>query len=71
MHIHQLSVDSEYRRKGVGRRLMYALDNVARENGISKFVLDSWEFNKESHTFFEQLGYSCIKINMWRETVKD
>ena len=71
MHIHQLSVEPDHRRKGVGRRLMYALDNVARENGISKFVLDSWEFNKESHTFFEQLGYSCFKINMWRETAKD
>ena len=71
MHIHQLSVEPDYRRKGVGRRLMYVLDYVARENGISKFVLDSWEFNKESHAFFEQLGYSCFKINMWRETAKD
>ena len=71
MYIHQLSVEPECRRKGVGRRLMYALDSVARENGISKFVLDSWEFNKESHIFFEQLGYSCFNINMWRETAKD
>jgi ribosomal protein S18 acetylase RimI-like enzyme len=71
MHIHQLSVEPDYRRQGVGRSLMYALDNVAKENGISKFVLDSWEFNKESHNFFEQLGYSCFKINMWRETAKN
>ena len=70
IYIHQLSVEPDYRRKGVGRRLLHAVDNVARENGISKFVLDSWEFNKESHNFFEQLGYSCFKINMWRETAK-
>ena len=71
MHIHQLSVEPDYRRKGVGRKLLHAVDNVARENGISKFVLDSWEFNKESHAFFEQLGFSCFNINMWRETAKD
>ena len=71
IYIHQLSVEPDYRRKGVGRRLLHAVDNVARENGISKFVLDSWEFNKESHAFFEQLGFSCFNINMWRETAKD
>jgi GNAT superfamily N-acetyltransferase len=68
VYIHQLSVEPENRRKGVGRNLMHAVDNVARENGIRKLVLDSWEFNKESHTFFEQLGFSCFNINMWRET---
>ena len=70
MHIHQLSVEPDYRRQGVGRRLMYALDNVARDHGISKFVLDSWQFNKEGHAFFERLGYSYFKINMRRETAK-
>jgi len=71
MYIHQLSVEPDYRRIGVGRRLMCALENLAKKNGISKFVLDSWEFNKESHTFFEQLGYSSFKINMWRDPDKD
>ena len=71
IYIHQLSVEPEYRRKGVGRRLLHAVDNVATENGISKFVLDSWEFNRESHAFFEQLGFSRFNINMWRETAKD
>ena len=66
MYIHQLSVEPDYHRKGVGRSLMNALNNVARENGISKFVLDSWAFNKEGHTFFEELGFSCFKISMWR-----
>ncbi len=71
IYVHQLSVESEYRRKGVGRRLMNAVENVARENGISKFVLDSWEFNKGSHTFFERLGFTCFNINMWRKAAKD
>ena len=71
LYIHQLSVEPEYRRKGVGHRLMHAMDDVARANGISKFALDSWEFNKQAHTFFERLGFSCFSINMWRETAQD
>jgi ribosomal protein S18 acetylase RimI-like enzyme len=66
IYIHQLSVEPEFRRKGVGRKLMHAVESVARENGISRFALDSWEFNKEAHAFFEQLGFSCFNINMWR-----
>jgi ribosomal protein S18 acetylase RimI-like enzyme len=68
IHIHQLSVETEYRRRGVGRGLMDAVGNLARENGTNEFLLDSWEFNKEGHRFFEQLGFSCFKINMWRKT---
>lgn len=68
IYIHQLSVDPKYRRKGVGTRLMHAVDMLAIENGISKFALDSWEFNKEAHAFFTRLGFSCFNIQMWRET---
>jgi ribosomal protein S18 acetylase RimI-like enzyme len=71
MYIHQLSVEPGHRRKGVGRSLMNAVQDVARRNGISSFVLDTWEFNKESHAFFEQLGFSCFNINMGRKTAKD
>jgi len=47
---------------------MDAVENLAKENGISTFILDSWEFNTEGHRFFEKLGFSCFKINMWRKT---
>ena len=70
IYIHQLSVEPEFQRKGVGRKLMDAVENLAKENGISKFLLDSWKFNKEGHRFFEQLGFSCFKINMWRKLPK-
>ena len=71
IYIHQLSVEPEYRREGVAIKLMHAVENMARENGISRFALDSWEFNKDAHAFFEQLGFSRFNINMWRETTKD
>ena len=71
IYIHQLSVNTEYRRKGVGRRLVGAVEALAGDNGISTLALDSWEYNKEAHAFFEQLGFSCFNINMWRERPRD
>ncbi|MFH1741130.1 MAG: GNAT family N-acetyltransferase [bacterium] len=71
IYIHQLTVKPEYRRKGVGCKLMHAVECEAKENGISKLVLDSWEFNKEAHAFFEQLGFSCFNVKMWCEITKD
>lgn len=71
VYIHQLSVEPQCRRKGVGRELMHAVARLARRHGIGRFTLDSWEFNKEAHTFFEQLGFSRFNINMWREAESD
>jgi ribosomal protein S18 acetylase RimI-like enzyme len=67
VYIHQLSVNPDYRRSGVGNQLMMVVEGVAREHNICKFALDSWAFNKEAHAFFEQQGFSCFNINMWKE----
>jgi ribosomal protein S18 acetylase RimI-like enzyme len=71
VYIHQLSVAPEHRRQGVGRELMLAVSGLARKKGIGKFALDSWEFNKEAHAFFEQLGFSRFNINMWQEAASN
>jgi len=71
VYIHQLSVEPQCRRKGVGRELMVAVASLARRNDIGRFALDSWAFNKEAHDFFEQLGFLRFNINMWREAESD
>ena len=67
IYIHQISVEPQCRHRGVGRALMGSVENLARQNGISSFALDSWEFNKEDHAFFERLGFSRFNINFWRD----
>lgn len=70
IYIHQIAVDAAYRRKGVGRRIIQAVEGLAKENNINSIVLDSWEFNQEAQTFFEHLGFSGYNINMWRQMGK-
>ncbi len=70
IYIHQISVDPEYRRKGVGRKLMEAVESLAKEEGICNLALDSWVFNGEAHAFFERLGFFRYNVNMWRQTKK-
>jgi ribosomal protein S18 acetylase RimI-like enzyme len=71
VYIHQLSVEPQCRRQGVGRELMHAVESLARRHGIGRCALDSWAFNKEAHAFFEQLGFSRFNISMWREAESD
>ena len=67
VYIHQMSVEPQCRLQGVGRALMASVEDIAIRNGIGSVALDSWEFNKEAHAFFEQLGFSSFNINFWRE----
>ena len=71
IYIHQISVYPEYRRKGVGRKLMEAVESLAKQKGICRLALDSWEFNGEAHAFFERLGFFCYNVNMWQQTKKE
>ncbi len=66
IYVHQLSVDPEYRQRGVGSRLMHAVDSLAKEERICCVALDSWAFNHGAHTFFGRLGFSQYNVNMWR-----
>jgi diamine N-acetyltransferase len=67
LYVHQIAVAPEYRGKGVGSKLMKAVEGLAREQNISRLALDSWEFNAEAHAFFERLGFSRYNVNMWRD----
>lgn len=70
LFIHQITVATEFRRKGVGRKLLEAIDDIAMKEGVNYIALDSWEFNGKAQAFFEQFGFSRYNVNMWREMVK-
>lgn len=55
--IKRVSVDVNFHRRGVGRRLMAHLELWARENGLERLVLDTGAKSKQSTGFYRALGY--------------
>src|SRR5262249_52817434 len=50
-HVHHISVHDKYRRTGVARALMAAVDRAARDRGIERLTADVWAFNDEAIGF--------------------
>ena len=55
VYVHALWLDDELRGKGVGRRVMLALEEEARRRGASRAALDTYDF--QARDFYEHLGY--------------
>jgi ribosomal protein S18 acetylase RimI-like enzyme len=66
MMVDQLVVAPEFRRRGVGRALMTAVDRHAKEAGLTGIVLDVRAHNEDAIAFYQQLGYAPAQWRMWR-----
>jgi GNAT superfamily N-acetyltransferase len=62
--IHQIGVDEEFRRKGVGAALMAFIRDRARTLGLTALQVDHWTFNTRAAAFFDACGFSPVKIVM-------
>ena len=67
LHIDQISVRPDAQGHGVGTALMKQVEKLARELGVSKIQLDSWDFNTKAHAFFEGLGFEKFNYRFWRD----
>ncbi len=67
LYLDRIAVDPAFRRKGIGRRLVQALLDHARQAGLSQVVLDTWEFNDEARSFFESMGFEPQMERLARE----
>lgn len=56
--VYTLAVSSECRRRGVGRALMDAVREWAREQGAAEIRLTVYEANRQAAAFYEALGYT-------------
>jgi L-amino acid N-acyltransferase YncA len=63
-HVADLSVyvEREWRGKGVGRRLLEALIELARGIGYHKMVLSAFPFNQSGMALYERLGFRTVGI---------
>jgi GNAT superfamily N-acetyltransferase len=67
IYIHQIGVDEEARRKGVGTALISFMREQARSLGLSAIQVDHWAFNSCAAAFFNACGFSPMRIVMREE----
>jgi len=64
--IEQISVRPNVQRQGVGKALMHQVGTTARELGVSRVHLGTWDFNTDAHGFFEKIGYRQRHLQYWK-----
>lgn len=56
--IARIAVDQTFRRKGVGRCLIGALEVACEEKGINRILLDVRKSNESAREFYRKTGFS-------------
>ena len=59
-HIAEICVDEQYRRQGIGQRLLDFVKADAKAKGFSRIELDVWAFN-DALAFYEAEGYTVFR----------
>jgi diamine N-acetyltransferase len=67
LQIHHISVDDTCQGIGVGRALIDAAKDLARDEGISHIELDVWSFNDHARHFFERQGFEVYNQRLWQD----
>ena len=56
-----IAIDPEYRRLGLGQKLVHAVEDWARETGAHGVRVNSGQAQDEALHFYKNLGYEYIK----------
>ncbi len=62
IHITTIAVDPEYRRKGVGKKLMDFIIDIGKNEKVKKVVLEVRVSNLIAQKLYEKLGFIIEKI---------
>jgi ribosomal protein S18 acetylase RimI-like enzyme len=66
-HIYHLMVKSEYRKNGIGKKLLEKTEKVLKKEGIRKIFLVVFKENKIGNKFWENNGYKIRKDLIYRD----
>lgn len=59
IEVQALLVDQNNRCKGIGEKLLLAIEESARLKGFSEVKLNSRIDRKRAHNFYVKMGYRC------------
>jgi ribosomal protein S18 acetylase RimI-like enzyme len=65
-HVESLGILPAWRRRGIGRKLMEAVEQWARQHDARRMTLNVWEFNDGALRLYETLGYETFSRNLWK-----
>jgi ribosomal protein S18 acetylase RimI-like enzyme len=64
--VDSLGILPAWQRRGIGQRLMAAVEQWAREHGARRILLSVWAFNAGALGFYDTLGYTTFTHNLWK-----
>ena len=64
LYLAQIVVDAQYRKRGVGRRLIEDVFAIARTRAVSRVELNVWEVEGTARGFFSDQGFRDVGHRM-------
>jgi len=61
-HVISIAVRPEWRRRGIGAKLMEVLLNAFKDKGLKKAVLEVAISNEEAVNFYKRLGFKVVTL---------
>jgi ribosomal protein S18 acetylase RimI-like enzyme len=62
-YIYGFRVKPEYRSRGIGTRIMYAIEDDLRNRGFQQVTLNVGQDNHNARCFYERLGYIVVSAD--------
>lgn len=64
-YVTYVAVDERFRKQGIGRKLLLAVEDICKRCNCSAIELTSANFRIGAHAFYESLGYSKKKTTVF------
>lgn len=65
LYVTYVAVDENYRKQGIGRKLLSKVEEMCLEQGCFAIELTSANFRTGAHAFYESLGYTEKKTTLY------
>lgn len=67
IYVHQLNIIEAYRNKGLGKKLMNKVNEIAEQYEIKKIELDYWSDNENAKNFYMKNGYKNYREFVFKD----